>query len=86
MATLIKEIHFIDGGSLTIQRFSSSSWQGEWQHAGRHSDILTTVTQFLQQDHTYFNKATSPNKSTPYELMGTNDFHTTTERLRFLLL
>lgn len=31
---------------------------------------LPSVTHFLHESHTYFNKATPPNSTTPYETMG----------------
>ena len=34
------------------------------------------VTHFLQQGHTYSNKATPPNSATPYEIMGANYIQT----------
>ena len=38
----------------------------------------STVTHFLQQGHTYSNKATPPNSVIPYEIMGANCIQTPT--------
>ena len=40
-----------------------------------------TLSHFLQQGHTYFNEATSPNSATPYEPVGALFVQRTAERL-----
>lgn len=43
------------------------------------SKPASTVTNFLQQGQAYSNKTTPPSNAIPYEFMGANCIHTTTE-------
>ena len=64
----------------------STSWPAgnrKWSELGlawawKTLKSTLTVTHILQQGHTYCNKATPPNSTTPYEIMGANYFQTTT--------
>ena len=50
------------------------------------SKTSPTVTHFLQQGHTYFNKATPPNSATPFGIMGSVQLHSDYYRRRAVVL
>ena len=54
------------------------TWSSQTSKLQSH---LVTVTSFLQQSHTYANKATPPISDTPYEPMEAIFIHTTTVHL-----